>query len=136
MLGMKSETIKCEILDQAKEIRHTMYKDVGIGPDQTKKQKQAEVKLAAIVEKKNKKELTEQDKAKNFKWTVVGQRGGKRVVKVQEREKRGEWREQSIRGGRGRGRGRGTWSGNRGKRMRTEEDMEEDIERPRTSAIY
>ncbi len=64
LLGMRSETIKCEILDRAKELRNTAYKDVGIGPDQTRKQKQAEARLTAIVEKKNREELTDQDKAK------------------------------------------------------------------------
>jgi hypothetical protein len=34
LLGIKSETIKCEVLDQVKELRNTVYKDVGIGPDQ------------------------------------------------------------------------------------------------------
>jgi hypothetical protein len=38
LLGMKSETIKCDILDQARELRNTEYKGIGIRPDQTKKQ--------------------------------------------------------------------------------------------------
>jgi hypothetical protein len=58
-----------------------------------------------IVEKRNKEDLTEQDKAKNLKWAIIGQRGEKRVVKIQERENGGEWREQTNRGRRGRGRG-------------------------------
>jgi hypothetical protein len=132
LLGMKSETLKCDILDQARELRNTVYKDVGIGPDQTKKQKQAEMRLATVVDKKNKEELTEQDRAKNLKWAVIGQRGEKRVVKIQERENGTEWRGQATGGGRGRGRGRGTWTGDRGKRMRQEEEMEEETERPRT----
>jgi hypothetical protein len=129
---MKSETIKCEILDQAKQLRNTMYKDIGIGPDQTRKQKQAEMRLATVVEKKNREELTEQDKAKNLKWAVIGQRGEKRVVKIQERESGGEWREQTSR--RGRGRGRGAWTSDRAKRMRQEEEMDDDMERPKTRA--
>jgi hypothetical protein len=40
-------------------------KDVGIGPDQTNKQRQAEIRLATVVDKKNREEFTEQDRAKN-----------------------------------------------------------------------
>ncbi len=57
--------IKCDILDQARELRNTEYKDIGIGPDQTKKQKQAEARLAAVADKINREDLTEQDRAKN-----------------------------------------------------------------------
>jgi hypothetical protein len=83
---MKSETIKCEILDQARELRNTRYKDVGIGPDQTRKQKQAELKLNEEADRKNREELTQEDRSKNLKWIVVGQRGEKRIVKETERE--------------------------------------------------
>ena len=41
--------VKCETLDQAKRLQNTIYKEVGIGPDQTKKQKQAQIKLTAEV---------------------------------------------------------------------------------------
>jgi hypothetical protein len=44
LLGLNLETIKCNVLDQARELRNTVYKDVGIGPDQTKKQRQAEAR--------------------------------------------------------------------------------------------
>jgi hypothetical protein len=131
LLGMKSETIKCEVLDQAKELQNTVYKGVGIGPDQTKRQRQAEIKLSEEANRKNREELSEQDKAKNLKWIVIGQRGQKRIVKAQERENNGgEWTEQSARGGRGRGRGRGHWNSDRTKRARPYEEMEEDEERP------
>ena len=59
---MKSETIKCEVLDQAKELRNTVYKDVGIGPDQTRKQKQAEIELKEEADRKNRDELTDEDR--------------------------------------------------------------------------
>jgi hypothetical protein len=133
LLGMKSETIKCEILDQARELRNTRYKDVGIGPDQTRKQKQAKLKLNEEADRKNREELTQEDRSKNLKWIVVGQRGEKRIVKATEREYNGDRRDQSARGGRGRGgRGRGTWSNDRTKRGRQEEDLDMEEERPRT----
>ena len=136
LLGMKSETIKCEILDQAKGLQNTIYKDVGIGPDQTKQQKQAEIRLKEEADRMNREELNDQDKAKNLKWAVIGPRGEKRIVKIQDREDREGSRGPPTRGGRGRGRGRGTWNndrtGDRSKRGRQEEDRDTEMERPRS----
>jgi hypothetical protein len=128
LLGMTSETIKCEILDRAKELQNTEYQHIGIGPDQTKKQKQAEIKLTEEANRLNREELTEQDKAKNLKWAVIGPRGEKRLVKVPDREREGTRGGPSTRGVRGRG--RGTWTRGRGKRVRPEDAMEDDSERP------
>jgi hypothetical protein len=36
LLGMTSETVKCEILDRAKELQNTEYQHIGIGLDQTR----------------------------------------------------------------------------------------------------
>jgi hypothetical protein len=81
----------------------------------------------------NREELTDQDKAKNLRWVVVGQRGEKRIVKMPDREKEGAWSGPPIRGGRGRG--RGTWTRGRGKRGRpADEAMDEDERPPRTRA--
>jgi hypothetical protein len=33
LLGMTLETVKCEVLDQAKELQNTEYQGNGIGPD-------------------------------------------------------------------------------------------------------
>ncbi len=63
LLGTTSETIKSEVLDHAKGLQNTDYQDIGIAPDQTKKQKQAEIRLAEEVKRKNRDELTEQDVA-------------------------------------------------------------------------
>jgi hypothetical protein len=128
LLGMTSETIKCEILDRAKELQNTEYQHIGIGPDQTKKQKQAEIKLTEEANRLNREELTDQDKAKNLKWAVIGPRGEKRLVKVPDREREGTRGGPSTRGVRGRG--RGTWTRGRGKRVRPEDAMEDDSERP------
>jgi hypothetical protein len=130
LLGTTSETIKSEVLDHAKGLQNTDYQDIGIAPDQTKKQKQAEIRLAEEVKRKNRDELTEQDVAKNLKWALIGQRGEKRIVKVQEREREEAGGGPSTRGTRGRG--RGTWSRGRGKRARQDEQMDDDMERPRT----
>jgi hypothetical protein len=38
LVGMFSELAKTELLDSARKLQHTAYKDISIGPDQTKKQ--------------------------------------------------------------------------------------------------
>ena len=86
LVGMKNEAVKTELLDAARALNGTEYSYVSIGPDQTRKQRQAEKKLHEDVEKKNREELTEQDVAKNLKWMAVGQKGEKRIVKAQVRE--------------------------------------------------
>ena len=128
LLGMTSETVKCEILGRARELQNTDYQHIGIGPDQTKKQKQAEIKLTEEANRMNREELTDQDKAKNLKWAVIGPRGEKRIVKMADREKEGTRGGPSVRGVRGRG--RGTWARGRGKRVRADDAMEEDNDRP------
>jgi hypothetical protein len=106
LVGMTSEQVKVEILDSARELQYTAYKDISIGPDQTKKQRHAEKKLAEEAERKNREELTEQDEAKNLKWMVVGRKGEKRIVKGTAREETwGPGPSSRQQGARGRGRG-------------------------------
>jgi hypothetical protein len=87
LVGMTSELVKTELLDAARELQHTAYKNISIGPDQTRKQRQAEKKLQEEVERKNREELSEEDLSKNLKWQAVGRKGEKRIVKAPERER-------------------------------------------------
>jgi hypothetical protein len=106
LLGMTSEQAKADLLEVARELQHTTYKHISIGPDQTRKQRQAEKKLQETVERKNREELTEDDVSKNLKWMAVGRKGEKRIVKAQVREDTwGEGTSSRQTGGRGRGRG-------------------------------
>ena len=66
-------------MDAAKELQNTRYKHVSIGPDQTRKQKQAETALNEEVNRKNREELSEEDRSKNLRWMVVGRKGEKRI---------------------------------------------------------
>ena len=86
LVGMKSELVKAELLDAAKELQNTRYKHVSIGPDQTRKQKQAETALNEEVNRKNREELSEEDRSKNLRWMVVDTKGEKRIVKAPVRE--------------------------------------------------
>jgi len=130
LVGMSSELAKTELLDTARELQHTAYKHISIGPDQTRKQRAAEKKLAETAERKNREELTEEDVAKNLKWQAVGRKGEKRIVKAPAREDQwGEGPSNRQRGGwRGGGRGgqRSTW-----RRPETEEMEAEDSSQKR-----
>jgi len=119
------------VLDGARELQHTDYKDISIGPDQTRKQRQAEKRLVEVAEKKNREELTQEDMSKNLKWMAVGRKGEKRIAKVQVREE--SWGEgpsgSQVRGrGRGRGRPRGRGRGDRNPEGREGVGMELEAE--------
>jgi len=124
LLGMKTEIVKIEILDAAKELQNTRYKNVSIGPDQTRKQKQAETKLNEEVARKNKEELTEDDRSKNLRWMAVGRKGEKRIVKGPARE------EPSHSGWRHERRGQQHERYRQNRREDSRQPMEEDREDP------
>jgi hypothetical protein len=100
---LKTETTRTAILEAAKHLRNTALSEVSIVPDLTPAQRQEEAALSAEMERRNKEELTEEDRQKNLKWRVVGPRGAKRIVKTAARD----WQPMPARG-RGRGRGRAT----------------------------
>jgi hypothetical protein len=149
LVGMKSEAVKVEILDAAKELQNTRYKYVSIGPDQTRKQREAEKKMNEEVDRKNKEELSEQDRAKNLKWMAVGRKGEKRIIKAPAREgmenpgptsssgwrteRRGEERRRYERGGDERRREEMRRDERRGEERRRDERRNQQYERGRSS---
>jgi hypothetical protein len=94
IVGLKREWQKEDLLDKAKDLRNTPFADVVIIPDLTKEQRKEEAEMVNEVERRN-NELSEDDKAKNVEWQVVGARGERRMVKGTVR----------ARGGRGAARG-------------------------------
>jgi hypothetical protein len=96
---MRREAARVAILEAARQLKNTSYKDVSIIPDLTPMQRKEEAGLVDEAEKRNRDELTDEERQKNLKWQVVGQRGARRLVKTTVRTE-GSWR--------GRGRGRGT----------------------------
>ena len=95
---LRTEEAKRKLLDRAKKLRNTAYEEVGIVPDMTVQQRKEENSMIAEVERMNEEELTDEDRAKNLRWLVVGPRGEKKIIK-------GIPREQQY--GRGAPRGRG-----------------------------
>jgi hypothetical protein len=62
LVGVKTEDDKRNLLECARELQNTDYKNVRIGPDLTKKQRQEESNLMDEAERRNKEELTQEDK--------------------------------------------------------------------------
>jgi hypothetical protein len=105
VVGFHSEADKSRLLRKAKRLEHSRFKEVGIAQDLSKKQREAEANLAREAEKRN-EELTDEDRAKNMKWAVVGARGEKRLIKTTAWENRYQ-HTSTQRGGQRGSRGRG-----------------------------
>jgi len=103
LTGFHTETERAKLLKNAKKLESTVFKDVNVVPDLTKRQREEEAELKKEADKKN-KNLSESDKAKNLQWAVVGARGERRLTKVQIQQegvggnRRGGWREDRERG--------------------------------------
>ena len=84
LAGMSSEAEKEQILDNARHLRETRYKNVGLSADLTPMELKEEREMATEAARRN-KNLSEEDISKNMKWLVVGQKGAKRMIKGVER---------------------------------------------------
>jgi hypothetical protein len=80
IVGMRKEWQREDILERAKYLKDTQFSEVVIVPDLTKEQRREEAAMSGEAEKRN-RELTEEEKAKNMEWMVVGARGERRIVK-------------------------------------------------------
>jgi hypothetical protein len=80
VVTIATEEERRKILNKAKLLADTDLSEVGIVPDLTWKQRQAEENLWKVAEEKN-KNLSEDDRSKNLRWTVAGPRGEKRLTK-------------------------------------------------------
>ena len=74
---LRTEEAKRKLLGRAKNLRDTIFQEVGIVPDLTVAQRREEHQLSDEAERRNEEELTQEDISKNLKWLVVGQRGAK-----------------------------------------------------------
>ena len=99
---LRTETTKNKILERAKNLRESSYKEVGIVPDLTVQQRREEQQLSEEADRRNREELTTEDQTKNLKWLVVGPRGAKKIIKGVPRNA-----QPATRGTGWRGRGRG-----------------------------
>ena len=84
LVGMRSTEDKELLLDNAKFLRDTHMSSVGISKDLTPQEIREEKEMEREAETRN-KELSQEDRAKNLKWLVVGQKGEKRLIKTTEK---------------------------------------------------
>ena len=102
LVGFYSETHRNELLKNARNLEKTKFRDVNIGPDLTKEQREREIELKREAERRN-EQLTEEDRSKNQEWAVVGARGEKRLIKTTARAphqpNRQNWQAGRARGG-------------------------------------
>ena len=112
LVGFHRKEDRNELMEKAKELRHTDFKEVTIVPDMTPHQRKEETEMAKEAERRN-ETRTEEERSKNVEWMVVGRKGEKRLIKGVARQwggemrGRGTWRTErgggTVRGGRGRG---------------------------------
>ena len=81
---MSSSEEKDLVLDNARHLRDTNFKNVGISADLTPMELQEEKDLQSEADRLN-RNLNPDDRQKNLKWLVVGQKGSKRIIKGAER---------------------------------------------------
>jgi phage shock protein A len=111
VVGFFLEADRSKLLRKAKDLEKTKFKDINIGPDLTKRQREEEADMKTEAERRNGR-LTEDDREKNLEWAVVGARGERRLVKTTARatNQRGAYR---GRGGRATAATAGTMRGGR-----------------------
>ena len=112
VMGFWTEAERALLLRNVKRLEKTMFSDIGVAPDLTKIQREEEKEMQKEAERRT-AQLSEEDKAKNLQWLVVGNRGEKRFVKAVPRDpppRRGGMtaRGRGTRGTRGGARGRTT----------------------------
>ena len=90
VVGFWAESDKSLLLRNARHLEKTIFKEVTVGPDLTKKQRAEEAEMREEADRRNREELTEEDVSKNLKWAVVGDRGKKSLIKTVAREREGE----------------------------------------------
>ena len=98
LAGFYTEMERSKLLRNANKLEKTVFSNVNVSADLTKKQRDEEKEMWKEAVSRNEK-LTEEDKSKNLQWLVVGARGEKRLVKSTRREQDGGQRERRGRGG-------------------------------------
>jgi hypothetical protein len=127
--GFWDEQDRNKMLRHGRRLEETRaFKDVTVGPDLTKMQRREEADMRAEADRRNEEELTEEDRSKNLKWAVLGDRGQKSLIKTSARDQRG------------RGRGAGGTVASRSQRVgqnsgEEERRMREEEKRRPTGAI-
>jgi len=81
LIGLKKDKHKAAILSCASKLALTNLRRVSVVPDLTRKQREMDEEVRKEADRKNRDELTEEDRAKNLRWVAVGRKGARKVVK-------------------------------------------------------
>ena len=84
VVGLQREAQKEDLLEKARMLKETYFENVGIVPDLTQEQRKDEADMILEAERRN-ANRSEDERAKNLVWRVVGRRGEKRIIKGLER---------------------------------------------------
>lgn len=101
MVGFFRESQKEELLENVRKLKESPLAEVGVSRDLTRRQREEEAELEEEALRKN-ETISEEDRAKNLEWRVVGQKGERRLIKATKPMR--DWRGRG--GGRGGPRGR------------------------------
>ena len=86
LVGLRRQDDKEQILGSCWKLANSEYEDISIAPDLTKKQRANDSTQRKEQIKRN-SELSDEDKAKNLEWKLVGLPGQKRLVKTEKKKK-------------------------------------------------
>lgn len=91
LVVLKSEQDRTAILANSHQLALSRLNEVSVVPDLTKQQREADEDLRREAARRNREELSEEDKAKNMRWVTVGRKGMRKIIKK-------EWRERGNHG--------------------------------------
>jgi hypothetical protein len=108
-VGFFTDWAKSTLLKNCRYLAETELANVSIVPDLTEKQRRMEREIMQEAERRNLEDLTDEERAKNVAWKVVGKKGQRRLIKGS-----GGWERVGRGGGVGAARGRGAERGGMG----------------------
>ena len=81
LIGLKKEDDKAMILSGSSKLARSNFKEISVVPDLTKKQREMDDNTRKEAERKNREELTDEERSKNMRWVAVGKKGARKIVK-------------------------------------------------------
>ena len=81
LIGLKKEEYKVAILSCASKLATSRLSSVSVVPDLTKKQREMDEEVRREADRRNREELTDDDRSKNLRWVAVGRKGARKIIK-------------------------------------------------------
>ena len=69
------------ILSCASKLATSRLSSVSVVPDLTKKQREMDEEVRREADRRNREELTDDDRSKNLRWVAVGRKGARKIIK-------------------------------------------------------